>query len=181
MERFASKKWLEVYEKIFAFIHEVNPFQYLFSFCDIFHLSHHCFLLLCLPTHVQVNLEPRSCWHPEEPSCSFHQTLAHQRSPSRISKGRIRQYQFLIWQKNSYPLMGLCCFSIGMIPKFLKRSYFIWKATIFKFTWSGWSFILSHLQALRTPPWRYELPCLIFFLSIHFQTSFSQILSFEML
>jgi hypothetical protein len=37
------------------------------------------------------------------------------------------------------------------------------------------------LQALRTPPWRYELPCLIFFLSIHFQTSFSQILSFEML
>jgi hypothetical protein len=37
------------------------------------------------------------------------------------------------------------------------------------------------LQALRTPPWRYEIPYFLFFLCIHFQASFSQILYFEML
>ncbi len=181
MERFASKKWPKVYEKISTFIHGVYPFQYLFSFCDIFHLLHHCFFIIA-STHSCVGqswtLFLLTFWGTFMLLCS---PLPHQRSPFRISKRRIGQYQFMILRKKSYPLMGICCFSIRMIPKPSRKSYFIWKATILKFTWSGWSSILSHLQALRTPPWRYEIPYFLFFLCIHFQASFSQILYFEML
>jgi hypothetical protein len=55
-----------------------------------------------------------------------------------------------------WQLMGLCFFSIPMIPKFWKRFNHTLKATNSKFRWNGQLWTLSPLQVVRTPPWRFS-------------------------